>query len=165
MCEEIQYVAVSVMTHIFETMFFIFLEPEGENGKSSFFWKPSQPLLKGEIGFRGNYSGRLKFYLPLGLAKTMASYFMGVRSEEVSDFQAVDTVNELCNMVCGNLFSQMDKKSVWDLAIPQTHQISNEEWERDMKGSNIKMDFDAEGQPIRLIIQIDSEGIQRTEEG
>lgn len=150
------------MTHIFETMFFTFLEPEEENEKIPLLSRNSMPLLKGEIGFRGDYSGCLKFYLPLGLAKTMASNFMGLRSEEVSDFQAIDTVNELCNMVCGNLFSQMDKKSVWDLALPRTHLISNEELERDRKEPRIMIDFDAEGQPIRLIIQIDPKGIQRT---
>jgi CheY-specific phosphatase CheX len=154
--EDIQNIAASVTTHIFETMFFTFLEPQGEEpNKDPSSVKNTMPFLRGEIEFEGKYSGRLKLYLPMELAKIMALNFMGSEGD-VSDPQAMDMVNELCNMVCGNLFAQLDKKTVFNLGIPQTHIISNKEMEKDVHTPGIKINFDTEGYPIKLNIEIDS---------
>lgn len=157
MFEDIQNIATSVTIHIFETMFFTFLEPQREEpGQDQSVLRNPLSFLKGGISFEGKYSGRLKFYLPLKLAKTMTSNFMGLEEEDASDSQAMDMVNELCNMVCGNLFAQLDKKTVWNLGIPQTYLISNEEMVKETQAPGIKIDFDTEGCPIKLNIQINS---------
>lgn len=158
MFEHIRNAAISVASNIFETMFFTFLEVEEDNNRSTDF-KPSSVFLRGEIEFEGKHTGRLILYLPVELAQTMASNFMGLEEEKASESQAVDVVNELCNMICGNLFSMLDRKTVWNLTIPRTQQVSTQKMDNDMNTSGIMIHFDAGGHPVQLNLQLNHEGI------
>lgn len=157
MFEDIRSIAVSVTSSIFETMFFTFIEPqsgEGEEEQSGF--ESSPVFLRGEIGFAGKYSGKLRLYLPVEMAQMMASSFMGLEEEKASESQASDMVNELCNMICGNLCSQLDKKTVWDLTIPNTQPVPRQEIHHDPGRPGVTIDFDVDDQRIRLNIQLNS---------
>lgn len=157
MFEDIRNIAVSVTSHIFETMFFTFLEPQsGERGEEQSDSKSSAVFLRSEIGFEGKYSGKLQLSVPIELAKTMASNFIGLEEEETSESQASDMVNELCNMICGNLCSQIDKKTVWDLTIPSTQPVPRQEINNGLNGPGITIDFDAEDQRVKLSIRFNS---------
>ncbi len=152
MFEEIRDTAVSVTCNVFETMLFTFIEPRnGEEGKASF--QPSADLLRGEIGFSGRVSGTLRLTLPMGLAKRMASNFMGLE-EESTESQAADLVNELCNMICGNLSCRLDRGVMWRLTIPKTRTLSPEEKEDETGQPTVAVDFDAEGERVNLSIRL-----------
>jgi len=157
--EDIRTIAVSVTSHIFETMFFTFLDPQGEGQEEEpSDFGSSSVFLKSEIGFVGKYSGKLELSVPMGLARTMVSNFIGLEEEEVLESQAVDMVSELCNMICGNLSSQLDGKNAWDLTIPKTQPVPRQEISDERKGPGITIDFDAEGQRVKLNIQLGPSG-------
>jgi CheY-specific phosphatase CheX len=81
---------------------------------------------------------------------------MGLEEEKASESEASDMVNELSNMICGNLCSRLDKKTVWELTIPHTQPVSRQEIRNDPSGSGVAIDFDADGQRIKLNIQFNS---------
>ena len=66
MAEDIRHSAIAVTMKVFETMFFISLTPQGREPKedSSSFDAPAS-FLRGEIEFRGKWSGKLRAYLPV----------------------------------------------------------------------------------------------------
>jgi len=83
----------------------------------------------------------------------MASNFMGLEEESAPDAQAMDMVNELCNMICGNLFSQLDKKTIWNLTLPQTQEVPGQAMDESNGDQTIAVCFNAEGYPVQLQIQ------------
>ncbi len=157
MIEDIRNAAIAVTLKVFETMFFIPLELQDrkqEEGHPPLESPPS--YLRGEITFQGKWSGKIGLYLPAELAKTMAANFMGSEEDEVSESKAIDMVSESCNVLCGNLLSQMDKKISHTLRIPQTRPISLLEMEEDISPGEIAIDFNAEDHPVKLVIQLES---------
>jgi CheY-specific phosphatase CheX len=158
--KEMRETAVNVTSNVFETMLFTFLEPrDAEEARDLPLLKSSVVFLRGEIGFQGKQSGRLGLTLPLELAERMASNFMGLEEEKATEFQAIDLVNELCNMICGNLSSRLaraDQTLAWNLAIPQARILSHQEIGAEARGRGIEIDFDADGDWINLHIQFDA---------
>lgn len=157
--DEIEKKVIAVAGQIFETMFFTPLTVQQEEIDD--FGSPVQlfsSYLRGEIGFEGRYCGRLMLSVPVELAKTMASNFMGLEEESATDSQTLDMVKELCNMICGNLFSHLDKKTVWNLAIPQVHEVAEQTMEANQGCQALSVRFNAEGYPVRLQIQFASAG-------
>jgi len=151
--DEILKNAIVVTGQVFETMFYtpIAVQQEEDELDSS---RPSvSAFYRGEIGFEGRYSGKLILTIPVELAKTMAINFMGLE-EAVSDAQTMDTVNELCNMICGNIFSHLDRKTIWNLTLPQTHEVSGQAMETDHGEQTKAIRFDAEGYAVQLQIQL-----------
>ncbi len=155
MIEEIRSTAISVTSKVFETMFFIPVGIQGESGEEELPLSKSSVLFRGVIEFRGKYSGQLRLYLPSELATMMASNFMGLEEGGASESQTIDMVNELCNMVCGNLFSQLDRKAVWNLTLPRTQSISYKAMEGEIASESvIALDLIAEGFGVKLVIQL-----------
>jgi CheY-specific phosphatase CheX len=157
MVDEIEKKAISVTGQVFETMFFTPVAVQ-EEGNEDLYGpiKTFSAFLRGEIGFEGKHCGTLTLSVPVELAKTMASNFMGLEEESASDSQAIDAVNELCNMICGNLFSQLDRKTVWNLAIPQTREVSKEALDVSNQDRTIAVHLNAEGYPVGLQIKFTS---------
>jgi len=156
MFEDVRQAAISATSKVFETMFFITVELQEESGGEALSLESCPSLLKGEIGFQGKHSGQLKLYLPSELAKMMATNFMGLEEESASDSQAMDMVNELCNMICGNLFTQLDRKVVWNLTVPRTQTISYQEMNESDYRTGIFFDFNIEGNGVRMAIQFEN---------
>lgn len=155
MIDEIVKKAIAVTGQVFETMFFtpISVQQEGDEGPDGA--NPSfSTFFRGEIGFEGRYAGSLALSLPVELAKMMAANFMGLDGESASDSQTMDTVNELCNIICGNLFSQLDKKTVWNLTIPQTQEVSGPPADTGNEERSGAVRFDADGYPVWLQIRL-----------
>ncbi len=159
MFETIREHTIAVTSNIFETMFFIVLEI-GEDETPLEDIMPPATMLRGEIEFEGKHTGRLTLDLPVELAQTMASNFLGLEEEKAPDYQADDMVRELCNMICGNLFSRVDQKTVWNLTIPRTRRMSAMEWNQDMDTPGITIHFTAGGYPVNLHLRIDGEESQ-----
>jgi hypothetical protein len=162
--EAIRNAAVSAILNIFETMFFTLLEPmegdfsfpaEGEGGNAEGENKsPRQllPLLKSQISFEGRYSGQLMLLVPYALGETLTQNFMGFE-EEVSESQILDMAAELANMICGNLFSTMDKTSVYALGSPVTRKSSRPMGMEIAKKADITLSFMADDQPLTVQIE------------
>jgi CheY-specific phosphatase CheX len=165
MLEDLRQRILSVVSGVFETMFFIILEPiEGdehlglpkekrgslENGSPLFF--------KSEIGFQGDYSGKITLFLPSSLGRSMTVNFLGLEENEISEPQALDMTGEIANMISGNLFSLLNKREGFKLTVPKTEVIldlDTREQNHDFPGSCV-VDFYGEEQKIRVKIQFDS---------
>ncbi len=166
MYEEIRKAAISATLNIFEMMFFTFLEPpEGdgslektvtEEAKEFDLLPESQNpgLLKSEIHFTGLYSGFLRLFIPYDLGQVLTMNFVGFE-EEVTEPQLLDMASELTNMVCGNLFSSLDKTSVYTLSSPSTQKISLQDKLKPTDSEDISLDFSTEGQQISITIQFE----------
>jgi CheY-specific phosphatase CheX len=155
--EEIRAAAISATSKVFETMFFIPLELQDKSGEEEPVLLESQGIFKGEIGFHGKHSGQLRLYLPSSLADMMVCNFMGLEEGKATESQTIDMVNELCNMICGNLFSQLDRKLVWDLTTPRSQFISYQEMESEMTPeAAVALDLIAEGFSVKLAIQFET---------
>ena len=90
MDNELQEAAVGAISHVFETMFFVFLEPytpdSGDPRPGP--WSPDEPWLKCRIGFQGSLRGNLRLFLSFPLARDLATNFLGLEeeaSEQASD--------------------------------------------------------------------------------
>ncbi len=154
MIDEIEKKAIAVTGQVFETMFFTPVAVQQEGGEDLYSpIKSFSTFLRGEIGFEGKHSGTLILSVPVELAKTMTSNFMGLEEESASDSQAMDMVSELCNMICGNLFSQLDKKTVWNLTLPQTREVSGQAMDAGNGDQTMAIRFNVEGYPVQLQIQ------------
>ena len=168
MFEDIQQAVTSVVTKIFETMFFIFIEPleEGENlvprggdGQESIpsaMDEPSPIFISTEISFQGKSSGKMTLFLPQDLATKMAINFMGLKQTEIPESLALDVAGELTNMISGNLLSLLDRKAGYRISIPTAHMVSGEEMVNCLGGSGLTMTFMADGQRFTLRIDFDS---------
>jgi CheY-specific phosphatase CheX len=155
MNEHLQQAAVQAIGNVFETMFFVFLEPLDPDTEA---WRAGMaaagPLwLQCRIGFAGRINGRLGLLMPLTLARELATNFLGLESE-ASETQAEDMVQELTNMVCGNLFSLFDRQGVYQLTMPRAERVAEASSHFTGRSSGLPpMDFLAEDRLIRLEIE------------
>lgn len=153
MFEEIRPTAISLASKIFERMFFLPLKPMRRKQLYPPLYK-SPIVYKGEIGFHGKNSGRLKLYLPCDLADIMVQNFLDLDEGETKESQTVDMINELCNMICGNLFLQLDQKTAWDLTLPCTNFVPPQEIEREPTPESVAIDLVAkESFGVKLVIE------------
>jgi CheY-specific phosphatase CheX len=154
---ELQAAAVGAISHVFETMFFVFLEsytPDSgdplPNPRS-----PDEPWVKCRLGFQGRLRGQLRLFLPFALARDLATNFLGLE-DEASDHQVLDMTNELTNMICGNLFSRYDRVQGYALTIPEAEVIPcGESAGLGPSPESLRLDFLADDQMIRLEIQLE----------
>ncbi len=159
MMEKLETEAIAVTCQVFETMFFLTVAPQGGQ-YDSFQEGPSPPFsayFQGEVGFQGRHSGKLVISIPVELARAMASNFLGLEEALASEAQAMDMVSEVSNMICGNLFSRLDKKTVWNLSIPATREVSRYALDGREVHQSLAVRFNAEGYPIQLHIQFSPE--------
>jgi len=155
MTEDIRKAAIAVTAKIFETMFFIPLEVEEEGPQEGVSSTTASMFYKGEIGFQGTYSGKLVLLLSDELARTMVMNFLGLEEDEVTKEQVTDMVGELCNMTCGNLFSEFDKKTPYVLTIPKTKLFASQRMDGGAQDSGLTVDFEAEGHRVKLALEFD----------
>lgn len=157
MDNELREAAVGAISHVFETMFFVFLEPyspdsgDPPNGHRS----PNEQWLECRLGFKGTLRGNLRLFLPFPLARDLATNFLGLE-EEASEQQVIDMTKELTNMICGNLFSRYDRVQGYALTIPEAEVIRfGESAVPGTSPEGLRLDFLAEDLMIRLEIQLE----------
>jgi CheY-specific phosphatase CheX len=159
MDNQLQPAALGAISHVFETMFFVFLEPVNPDSGAVLpgSWSPNEKWLQCRIGFQGNLRGQLRLFLPFPLAREMATNFLGLE-EEASEQQVMDMTKELSNMICGNLFSRYERVRGYALTIPEAEVVRLEETDRPGSAPNrLRLDFLAEDRMIRLEIQVEDE--------
>jgi hypothetical protein len=166
MFETIRKAAVSAVLNIFETMYFTFLEPMDENLQLSEAVSEQEkesdllPLsenagwLKSEIHFNGPYSGFLRLFIPYDFSEMLTKNFMGFE-EEVNESQILDMAGELTNMICGNLFSYLDKASVYTLSSPSTQKMDLQEKLSNVASRDLVLNFITEGQQVTIDFQFE----------
>ncbi len=156
MYDAVREAALNTAPRIFETMFFTSLVPP-ELCRHDIPLLFAPPVLQSEIGFQGKYTGKLRLSLSLELARRMAVNFMGLAGDsEVPESQTFDAVGELCNIICGNLFRSIDKKTSHVMTIPQTRFVSAEEADAAAPEPGFALDFVAQGHRVRLDIRLDT---------
>ena len=157
MDNELQEAAVGAINHVFETMFFVFLEPDTPDSgdPQPSLWSPNEQWLSCRLGFKGNLRGDLRLLLPFSLARDLATNFLGLE-EEASEQQVIDMAKELTNMICGNLFSRYDRVQGYALTIPEAEIIGvGESADPGSSPERLRLDFLAEDRMIRLEIQME----------
>lgn len=172
MFEAIRKAAVSAVLNIFETMYFTFLEPMDENMQLSEAVSEQEnesnllPLsenagwLKSEIHFTGPDSGFLRLFIPYDFSEMLTKNFMGFE-DEVTESQILDMAGELTNMICGNLFSSLDKSSVYTLSSPATQQMDLQEELNYVASGDLVLNFLTEGHQVTINIQFENpNGVQ-----
>ncbi len=142
--------AMTTASNVFETMFYLSIGLPDGNGEGS--PSGSVSFLRGEIEFRGQHAGKLCLDVPATLARAMAVNFLGLEEDEVQETHTLDVVGEVCNMICGNLFSQLDKKTATHLEPPQTLSLSFQATKEGIPDPAIRLELDAEGSRIQLAI-------------
>ena len=164
MVENLDTAVISVVSEVFETMFFMVVDPPGDtegihppggirSNHSGELVEASLPnFLVSEIGFRGKASGKITLFLPRALAQKMASNFMGLEETEVSESQILDVAGELTNMISGNLLSRVDRKTNYQITLPRAGKISDREMRDGLQGSEGTLEFGVEGQTVILHI-------------
>jgi len=153
MDDALRQAAVQAISNVFETMFFVFLEP-GDLGSAGLDpGTAGAEWLRCTIGFQGRIAGHLRLWIPYSLACELATNFLGLETE-ASEAQAVDMVKELANMVCGNLFSIFDNQQVYILDMPAA-ELAALKTEPGAAGlpPGLRLDFLAEDRWIRLEIE------------
>ncbi len=151
MMDDLSIQALKVTQQVFETMFFVpveFEEDEEEGGRKISAWIVS------EIKFEGKFKGKLGFFVPVELACSMVSNFLGLEEDEPTLEQARDVVGELCNMVCGNLFSRLNRKEIWTITSPKTWEGTGPDQSQNVENHRISIPFRVDGYPARLEIQL-----------
>ncbi len=168
MFEDIRKTAISVVSKVFETMFYLSIEiPEEVEGTEPSKGKPPQiigepgeesplPFLRSKIGFQGKNSGKIRLCIPYDLARRLAANFMGVEQNELSESQVLDMAGELNNMLAGNLFSLLDKTNGYQLTVPVTDRIANLETKDKNDSSAVILNFNIDNQRLKLSIQFES---------
>jgi CheY-specific phosphatase CheX len=159
MVEAIRETLVSTVLNIFETMFFTFLEPlEGTSDEDSFPSKDSEAArwLTADIRFNGGQSGSLSIYLPWELGEVMAQNFLGFEEDRVMEEQVNDMARELANMVCGNLFSTLDKMGIVFLDTPKSRMIGDLEKKGEISPGDMVAEFASEDKVVTVVLRRDT---------
>jgi len=84
----------------------------------------------------------------------MADNFLGIERASLSNFELEDMIGELCNMVCGNFLSNLDRKSAWYMNPPTIGLVTYQDMEKEISDpSNLILKFLAEGYEIKVMVQ------------
>jgi CheY-specific phosphatase CheX len=165
MLEDLRPQVIAVVSKVFETMFYIFVEPhevsedtrEDPPPKVEEKMKtPPTQWIKSEMEFKGKTSGKILLWLPQSLAQTMAVNFLGSKENEVTDSHIRDVTGEVTNMIMGNLFSALAKRSSYVFSLPQTRFLSGSILSGRGPQAACTIDFDAEGHVFQMQVQMES---------
>lgn len=106
------------ISEILETMFFMPSEFSEKKDLGALKSAPDTPLISSSLSFTGPVSGTFAVVAPLPLAKELAANLLGLEPAEVDREEVEATVKELLNMVAGKSFALFDKKSVFNMGVP-----------------------------------------------
>jgi CheY-specific phosphatase CheX len=139
---ELSSVLPGAVKQVFGEMFFTYVaeggRPDGE---------PSLAL-ESEIGFQGQFTGRMRLALSRRLAEQMAANLVGGRPSELSEAQVVDAVKEAANILCCSLL-RLAGAQTSAVSIPVARSFQEE------SGAGQSFEFDAEGEPLRVVIRLE----------
>jgi CheY-specific phosphatase CheX len=142
----------SVVSEIFETMYFLFFESGREVEPHGVGLVPSGEFVS-IIYFTGKFEGELIMAFSNGLAKTITSNLLGLEDGEVGDPQITDTIKETANVTLGNILPKVDKREIFTLSMPQiVHQNQFIPFSIGSKRERA-MQFEADGETLKLLFR------------
>jgi CheY-specific phosphatase CheX len=102
-----------VAAEVLETMFFT----EAELVPCGHAWLQSAPCAR--IGFDGSHLGEMLLAVSAEAADPIASSFLGLDPEELTDAQRGQVIQELANILCGAMLSRLWPDSKLALSSPE----------------------------------------------
>ena len=98
---------------VLETMFFTTPAEDAEPAPA-----PEGPWISARMTFRNAPSGKFGIRTPMATGRKLASSFLGLDEESISEAQIGEVVCELANMLCGSVLSRLDKSTCFELSSP-----------------------------------------------
>lgn len=108
----------NVTSEIFETMFFLFIEPPQGEAEAELLAQWQGPGLQTLISITGPQTFSFGLVLPLNLGREMAANFLGAQ-DTLTDAEVVDVIKECTNMIGGSLLTHLNNAAAYQLSIPQ----------------------------------------------
>ena len=141
--KEVKETMMAAIFDVFEKMFYVFLEPIGD--------ECSDYDMGAAIQFSGAQNGELKILASEGLAKSMVQNLLGLKVEEITGKHIEDCIKEAANMICGNYLGRLDQTKVFDLTIPSFLRRPSET----IEGSNVcRLCFDSDGERFGAVLTL-----------
>jgi len=112
--------AARVAAEVMETMFFT----EAVAADCDHDWL--EPACAARVRFEGSHWGEMLLALSAEAADPIAASFLGLDPEELTDAQRGQVIQELSNILCGALLSQLWPESTLALSSPEL--ATWEEW-------------------------------------
>ena len=113
-------VAERVAAETLEAMFFT----EAEPGVCEHAWLATASCAR--IGFDGSHNGEMLLGVSVEAVEPIAASFLGLDPAELSDTLRRQVIEELSNILCGRMLSQLWPESTLALAAPES--IGWQEW-------------------------------------
>ncbi|MEW6328284.1 MAG: chemotaxis protein CheX [Thermodesulfobacteriota bacterium] len=119
-------VLTAVVQEVFETMFFTFVDPIGEDEMSQITSLPG-PYFHGQIGVKGE-NGRkvLDIFIPDEMANSLTETILRKEdNKSVSKEELIDTTKEIANMALGNILNKTNKEGTQRLTTPTAELVGD----------------------------------------
>jgi CheY-specific phosphatase CheX len=130
---------------VFSEMFFTYVNDAAAGEE------PRSFALESEIVFKGDLSGQMRLAFSQRLAEQLAANLVGVEPDELQPAQVLDAVKEAANILCGNLLRLAGVQAT-EIAVPVAGEF------RDGPAQGEVFEFEAEGEPLRLVIRLEEHG-------
>jgi len=141
--KEVKEKLMAAIFDVFEKMFYVFLEPVGD--------EYSDYDMGAAIQFIGAQKGELKILASEGLARSMVQNLLGLKVEEITNKDIEDCLKEAANMICGNFLGRLDQTKVFDLTIPSFLRRPGDT----VQGSNVcTLCFDSDGERFGAVLTL-----------
>ncbi len=151
MSNEHDEVVKQVCCDVFEQLAFMF----GEELDKDLLDSDSNVFIRATMQFTGDQTGDIEIIVPAELAESLAYNILGFEEgDELEQGASEDALKELLNTICGRIVTEMyGETSVFDLTVPRTKEISNEQWKTILAEQDY-MAIDIEDNPVLLSITI-----------
>ena len=115
-----------VVQEVFETMFFTFVDPIGEDEMGQVTSLPG-PYFHGKIGVKGEDRKRvLDIFIPEKMIGSLTETLLRKEDDKsVSKEELIDTTKEIANMVLGNILNKTNKEGTQRLTTPTAELVGD----------------------------------------
>ena len=106
-----------------ETMFFAMPDTVSEDPR-----RPDGKLIAASLTFQGSPPGRFGLLISDPVARTLATNFMGCDDPaDIPSDKVAGVIEELANIICGAVLSEMESKVNFDLSAPKSIDVGADE--------------------------------------
>jgi CheY-specific phosphatase CheX len=115
-----------VVQEVFETMFFTFVDPIGEDEMGQVTSLPGR-YFHGRIGVKGeNQKKVLDIFMPEEMIGSLTETLLSKEDDKgVSKEELIDTTKEIANMVLGNILNKINKEGTQRLTTPTAELVGD----------------------------------------
>lgn len=127
MDDKIKETLTRILENVMEELAFMFGGPASKDEIST----EEDKFLHINMGFKGQWSGKLGIAIPAGLGTIIASNILGIdEDEDEAEGKSVDALKEFLNTVCGQFLTVFyGEEPVFDLTVPDVSEIDGTGWE------------------------------------